>query len=164
MTGNPAHGVARALLLLAVFCVALETPPGSCAHPPRSALRRVGGAAGLLLRLRGGVELPWQAVVGEGLEGIPSSLGGPSTHERIMALIHKNATQSLNMTVNQLLMHPSLRGRQVEPRIIQGCIEDYGSAGWKEQLSAVDRCLPASFCTLHGHALCGGGRGVPEAL
>jgi hypothetical protein len=158
MTGSPANGAARALLLLAVLCVARETPPGSCA-PPRSALLRAGGAAGLLLRLRGGVELPWQTVVGEGLEGVPSSLGGPSTHERIMTLIHENATLSLNMTVNRLLMHPSMRGRQVEPRIIQGCIEDYWSAGWQEQLSMVDRCLSATFCTLHGQALCGCGRG-----
>ena len=61
-----------------------------------------------------------------------------------MALIHKNATQSLNMTAADLLRDPSMRGRQLAPEVVAACIQDYWEegvegSGWRASLLAFDR-------------------------
>lgn len=81
----------------------------------------------------------------EGVQGVVDNLGGADTHQRIMSLIHQNATQSLGMSVTDLLSHATMRGRQIEADVIESCIEDYWTIGWKEQLDTMDRSW-ALFC------------------
>ena len=78
----------------------------------------------------------------EGVQGAVDNLGGADTHQRIMLLIHQNATQSLGMSVTDLLSHPTMRGRRIDADVIESCIEDYWTFGWKEQLDAMDRSGP----------------------
>ena len=89
--------------------------------------------------LRGGFNA--HTLAAESLQGSLLGSGGAGTHERIMSLIHRNSTHSLNMTVEDLLSHPSMRGRRVGADVIDSCIDDYWTQGWKEQLDAVDRSL-----------------------
>jgi hypothetical protein len=92
--------------------------------------------------LRGGFSAP--SLAGGIFSNIPDNPCGKGTHERIMALIHKNATQSLNMTAADLLRDPSMRGRQLAPEVVAACIQDYWEEGaegwgWRASLLAFDR-------------------------
>ena len=93
--------------------------------------------------LRGGFNA--QMLAAESLQGALGN-GGVGTHERIMSLIHQNFTQSLNMTVQDLLSHPTMRGRQIEAAVIESCIDDYWTLGWKDQLDAIDRSVRVLRC------------------
>ena len=82
-----------------------------------------------------------QSLVSEGFQGFSETMGGPSTHERILTLINENATQSLNMTVAQLIAHPSMRGREIEPEMVEALMHDYWYQGVKDSYDVIERCL-----------------------
>jgi hypothetical protein len=94
--------------------------------------------------LRGGFD----ALIGEAFQRMQDKTGGADTEERIMMLIHQNFTRALNMTASELLSHPTMRGRQTEPAVIEACIRDYWTQGWKEKLDTLDRSV------LFSRALC----------
>ena len=102
------------------------------------------------LRLRGGAPFHLQSLISEGFQGFSETMGGPSTQERILALINENLTRSLNMTVAQLIAHPSIRGRKVEPEIVEALMHDYWYQGVKDSYDAVER----SLCRLPSASIC----------